>query len=215
MSKYNKFVIITLLFVLIVQSCSIDKPSLIEGNPCTLPCLYGITPGITNFDDAITALAPILNAGSAEKIRSKMKNNQVMDIKLLKETKIQMTNKNGYVWQISLRTDSWKISEVIELLGEPEYYLSFYQSREFTHHGAFLVYPKNGLYVSIIVDNFNQKTNDPIISSDTQVSNFTIMSRNSFYENLVSFEFVIQDPEIFNNFETWTGYGELDSFEIK
>ncbi|KAF0111919.1 MAG: hypothetical protein FD147_433 [Chloroflexi bacterium] len=207
---WNIFLIIFL--PVLISSCSSNRTSLLKESSCLPPCWFDITPGVTKFDDAVDLLIKIPGIKSdAEKLKSKLEYNKILDLSNVRENGLQISVSNEYVSRISIFTSGWMYSEIKNLYGEPEYYLSYYQQFESIHRFVFIIYPKSGLIISLEANEFNPETNNSIISFDSKVTSVTFISSEHFFEHLDSNLVGYQNNFITKKLEPWQGLGELET----
>jgi len=209
--KSNLVKILLLFCILgILSSCNSQKVSVVESNPCSPPCWYGIIPGETSVNEAIGLLLLIPGIhDDREKIEDYLSNNKIISLRKVREEGLQIYCPDEKVTNISLYSENWNLREIIDLYGEPLYYLSFYQQYESTYRSVILLYPKNGIYVSIKVRYFNETTKNSVISYDSEVDSIRFTQIEGLLDNLGLTIMGYQNEFFKNNNEPWQGVGEL------
>lgn len=199
---------------MILTSCGSEKISVILSNPCSPPCLYGITPGISKFDETVDLLIDVPGIkNKKETIEEYLKNNRVLSLFGVREMGLRVFLPDETVNNIVIITKNWKLREIFEEFGKPKDYLSYYQKFERTSRSVILLYPKYGLLVSVLVSEYNEKTDNSIIFDYSDVEFIEFISKESFYSYLDLNIMGYENEFFMDNIEPWQGVGELITTE--
>ena len=160
-----RIVLLTLVMMFIVTACGpppelrdetlLHDTSLVTGDPCAAPCFMGITPGETDWNDALTILEDAadfldVNVQTAEddsqRVQVSWKEGEEGN------TCCQLLSEDGETVRLTfLRTaPEMTLSQVIDVHGDPTYLAS----QEFTAEQAImsLVYPEIPMVVYAFVE---------------------------------------------------------------
>jgi hypothetical protein len=216
--KKNTLRLAVIIFVILsTTSCISRTKSILVDNPCRPPCWYGITPGQTNQEEALKILKgiPEINWQSinSDLFLSKLADGYRWKFINAKETDGEIAFSNGITEAIHIEPGNSTIAKIFDLYGEPDTYLAFYQSIEFTIWGVYLFYPERGLIIG--TDSlYTHNLDNVILKKNAKVAEVIFLPKEDIYRYIIDNPLDITEEFISENTYAWNGLGELVSARL-
>jgi hypothetical protein len=220
-NNYNFFHVVIILCICIFGAAGFlyflsqqGTSALLSDEKCAPPCWNGINPGETKTWDAIEILLNTPNVTSVHEIGSERERAiQWLFHHPIKESGGYLYPVDSLVVAMSFQTyDSFSLTEVFDLLGEPnEFWLRYKKSEYRQWIEVVFVYPMEGYVVRADVDlpvNVDMAIIE--ITPDSPVTR-VIYFDSDFYQQLIdSRVFFREDRDtIEERLQLWNGYGEV------